>query len=61
MELQQNYLTQVIAWLESAGDGADARSTRVDMQATVPFCGGSIDPGPLVDRFIALCRSGRSA
>ena len=60
-ELQQEYLTQVIAWLESTGDGVDARSTpRWTCEATDPVLRW-IDrsPAPLVDRFVALCRSGR--
>jgi alpha-mannosidase len=60
-ELQQEYLTQVISWLESTGDGVDARSTpRWTCEATDPVLRW-IDrsPAPLVERFVALCRSGR--
>jgi len=60
-ELQQEYLTQVIAWLESTGDGVDVRSTpRWTCEATDPVLRW-IDrsPAPLVGRFVALCRSGR--
>jgi alpha-mannosidase len=60
-ELQQEYLTQVISWLESNGDGKDDRSApRWTCEATDPvlrWIGRS--PAPLVDRFVALCRSGR--
>ena len=60
-ELQQEYLTQVISWLESTGDGSDNRcAPRWTCEATDPVLRW-IDrsPAPLVDRFVALCRSGR--
>ena len=60
-ELQQEYLTQVVSWLESTADGADHRSApRWTCEATDPVLRW-LDraPGPLMDRFVALCRSGR--
>jgi alpha-mannosidase len=60
-ELQQEYLTQVVAWLESTGDSTDDRcAPRWTCEATDPVLRW-IDraPAPLVDRFVALCRSGR--
>jgi hypothetical protein len=60
-ELQQEYLLQVISWLESTGDNADDRSApRWTCEATDPVLRW-IDrsPASLVNRFVALCRSGR--
>jgi len=60
-ELQQEYLSQVISWLESTADSTDDRSApRWTCEATDPVLRW-IDrsPSPLVDRFVALCRSGR--
>src|ERR1700758_5376927 len=60
-ELQQEYLTQVIPWLELTADDADQRSTpRWTCEATDPVLRW-IDraPAALVERFVALCRSGR--
>jgi alpha-mannosidase len=60
-ELQQEYLTQVISWLESNdGRGDDRSAPRWTCEATDPVRRW-IDrsPAPLVDRFVALCRSGR--
>ena len=60
-ELQQEYLSQVISWLESTADSTDDRSApRWTCEATDPVLRW-IDrsPASLVDRFVALCRSGR--
>jgi alpha-mannosidase len=60
-ELQQEYLTQVIPWLEATAGDADQRSApRWTCEATDPVLRW-IDraPAPLVERFVALCRSGR--
>jgi alpha-mannosidase len=60
-ELQQEYLTQVIPWLELTADAADQRSApRWTCEATDPVLRW-IDraPAALVERFVALCRSGR--
>ena len=60
-ELQQEYLTQVVSWLESTGHSTDDRcAPRWTCEATDPVLRW-IDrsPAPWVDRFVALCRSGR--
>jgi alpha-mannosidase len=60
-ELQQEYLSQVVSWLESTGRGADDRSIpRWTCEATDPVLRWiERSPPALVNRFVALCQSGR--
>jgi hypothetical protein len=60
-ELQQEYLKQVVEWLESSSTAFDERcAPRWTCEATDPVLRWiERSPAPLVGRFIALCKSGR--
>src|SRR5260370_1643166 len=60
-ELQQEYLTQVVTWIEEpAGDFEAGAAPKWTCEATEPVLRW-IDRSPpdLIDRFFALCRTGR--
>src|SRR5882724_10207584 len=58
-ELQQEYLTQVVEWLESTADIGRC-APRWTCEATDPVLRWiERSPASLVDLFIALCQSGR--
>lgn len=58
-ELQNEYLTQLVPWLESTSKGTDQRSIpRWTCEATDPVLRWiERSPPQMVDRFVALCQS----